>query len=143
MSFSEHEKCYRAGIIQRDISDYNIIISNGEGHLIDFDCSKVTQRFQPQVNGDHQRIEESFRQLLPEEFEESVISRAEEIMGSSGSAKHYLTGLLVNNVHTRPLSFNDLGWCEEVCVCVLLRNLLMCASSFMIFPHPEICVTLG
>ena len=143
MSFSEHEKCYHIGIIQQNISTYNIIISNGEGYLIDFDCSKVTQLFEPQVNGDYQRIEESFCQSLLEEFEESVIFQAEEIMGSSISAQEYLTSLLVNNVHIRPLSFNDLEWCEEIYVCILLRNPLMHTSSFMIFPYSKICITLG
>lgn len=85
------------------------------GHLIDFDHSKVTQRLEPQVIGHHQRIEESFRRLLHEDFEESVISRAEEMMGNPTKAINYLTGLLVDVVPTRPLSFSDLGWCEEVC----------------------------
>ncbi len=52
------KKCYHVGIIQQDISTNNIIISNGVGHLIDFDHSKVTQQFKPQVIGNHQRIEE-------------------------------------------------------------------------------------
>ena len=87
------------------------------GYLIDFDHSKVTQRFEPQVIGNHERIEESFRQPLLAKFEESVIFRAEEMMGNPEDAHGYLISLLKGKVCTRPLSFNDLGWCEEVRAC--------------------------
>ena len=70
MSCSEHEKCYHAEIIQQDVSTNNIIINNGVGHLIDFDHSKVIQQFE----------------WLLGKFEESVISRAEEIMNNSNDA---------------------------------------------------------
>ena len=87
------------------------------GHLIDFDHSKVTQRFEPQVIGNYQRIEESLCQWLLGKFEESVISRAEEMMGDPEDAHEYLISLLKGKVCTRPLSFDDLGWCEEVRAC--------------------------
>ena len=87
------------------------------GHLIDFDHSKVTQRFEPQVIGNHQRIEESLRQALLKYFEESVISRAEEMMGDPDHAHEYLSRLKIGKVCTRPLSFDDLGWCKEVRAC--------------------------
>jgi len=87
------------------------------GHLIDFDHSKVTQQFEPQVIDNHERIEESFHQLLLAKFEESVISRAEEMMGDSDDALNYLISLRKGNVCTRSLSFNDLEWCEEMHAC--------------------------
>jgi len=36
MSYLEHKKCYCARIVQRDVNVNNIIISNRQGHLIDF-----------------------------------------------------------------------------------------------------------
>ena len=38
-------------------------------------------------------------------------------MNNSDDAQEYLIILLKDNVYTRSLSFNDLGWCEEVRVC--------------------------
>ena len=38
-------------------------------------------------------------------------------MNNSDDAQEYLIILLKDNVCTRSLSFNDLGWCEEVRVC--------------------------
>ena len=87
------------------------------GHLIDFDHSKVTQQFEPQVIGNHERIKESLRQPLHEDFEESVIFQAEKMIGNPTKAINYLTGLLVDIVPTRPLSFSDLWWYEEVHAC--------------------------
>jgi len=51
MCYVEHEKCYREGIVQRDVSVNNIIVSNGEGHLIDFDHAKFTGKFKSVANG--------------------------------------------------------------------------------------------
>ena len=92
MSCSEHEKCYHAEIIQQDISTNNIIISNGVGHLIDFDHSKVIQQFK----------------WLLGKFEELVISRAEEMMNNSDDAQEYLISLLKCNVCTRSLLWDAL-----------------------------------
>ena len=64
-------------------------------------------------------------------------------MGNPEDAHGYLISLLKGNVCTRSLSFNDLKWCEEVCVCVLLlRNQFIYPSSVMIFLH-SICIILG
>ena len=75
ISYLEHEKCYRTGIVQRAVSVNNIIISNGEGHLIDFDHAKFTGRFKSVANGVPERIEEDLRKPLLRKFDEAVISR--------------------------------------------------------------------
>ena len=38
-------------------------------------------------------------------------------MDNSDDAQEYLISLLKGKVCTRPLSFDDLGWCEEVRAC--------------------------
>ena len=45
------------------------------------------------------------------------------MMGNPEDAHEYFINLLKGNVYTRSLSFNDLGWCKEVCVCILLLAL--------------------
>ena len=114
MCYVEHEKCYRGGIVQRDVSTNNIIISNGEGHLIDFDHAKFTGRFKSVANSVPERIRESWRQELLSEFDEAVISRAEEMMGNPGKALSYLVELQGDIEIGEPLTFQDLGWCEKV-----------------------------
>jgi len=74
MCYLEHEKCYHEGIIQRDVSINNIIVSNGEGHLIDFNHAKFTGQFKSVVNGVPERIKEFWRQWSLSEFDEAVIS---------------------------------------------------------------------
>ena len=64
------------------------------------------------------------------------------MIGNPIKAINYLTGLLVDIAPTRPLSFSDLGWCEEVRACSPLKNPFMYPSSVMIFLH-SICVMLG
>jgi len=127
MCYLEHEKCYREGIVQRDVSTNNIIISNGEGHLIDFDHAKFTGRFKSVANGVSERIEEDFRKLLLRKFDEEVISRAEKIMGNPGKANAYLSALVEAIEVRKPLTFRDLGWCEEV-------NLILLMGSSLMFP---------
>ena len=39
------------------------------------------------------------------------------MMGDPEDAHEYLISLLKGKVCTRPLSFDDLGWCEEVRAC--------------------------
>ena len=64
-------------------------------------------------------------------------------MGNPEDAHKYLISLLKDNVCTRSLSFNDLGWYKEMYVWVLLlRNPFMYPSSIMIFLH-SICIMLG
>ncbi|KAJ3553422.1 hypothetical protein NP233_g12647 [Leucocoprinus birnbaumii] len=41
-AIADHEKLYRQGVIQRDVSPHNILLFEGEGHLIDFDHSKIS-----------------------------------------------------------------------------------------------------
>ena len=127
MCYLEHEKCYREGIVQRDVSTNNIIISNGEGHLIDFDHAKFTGRFKSVANGVSERIEEDFRKPLLRKFDEAVISRAEKIMGNSNHASSYLMELQKGSEVRKPLTFRDLGWCEEV-------NLILLMGSSLMFP---------
>ena len=134
MCYLEHEKCYREGIVQRDVSTNNIIISNGEGHLIDFDHAKFTGRFKSVANGASERIEEKLRTYLLDKFDEEVISRAEEMMGNGNQALLYLDTLRVIQPTSKlpsgqqlRLSMKDLGWCEEV-------NLILLMGSSLMFP---------
>ena len=119
MCYLEHEKCYREGIIQRDVSVNNIIVSNGEGHLIDFDHAKFTGKFKSVANGVPKRIEEDLRKYFLRKFDEAVISRAEEMMGNSTDASIYLVTLQKGIETGEPLTFQDLGWCEEVNIILL------------------------
>jgi len=132
MCHLEHEKCYCEGIVQQDVSTNNIIISNGEGHLIDFDHAKFTGRFKSVANDVPERIKEFWRQGLLSEFDEAVISRAEEMMGNANQALLYLHTLMVVQPTSKPpsgqqlrLSMKDLGWCEEVNLILLMGSLLM------------------
>ena len=115
MCYLEHEKCYREGIIQRDVS----VMSNGEGHLIDFDHAKFTGQFKSVANGVPKRIKEGFRKAFLHKFDEAVISRAEEMMGNSTDASIYLVTLQKGIETGEPLTFQDLGWCEEVNIILL------------------------
>ena len=117
--YLEHEKCYRKGIVQRDVSTNNIIVSSGEGHLIDFDHAKFTGQFKSVPNGVPKRIEEDFRKPFLRKFDEAVISRAEEMMGNSTDASIYLVTLQKGIETGEPLTFQDLGWCEEVNIILL------------------------
>ena len=119
MCYLEHEKCYREGIVQRDVSINNIIVSNGEGHLIDFDHAKFTGKFKSVANGVPKRMEEDFRKPFLRMFDETVISRAEEMMGNSIDASIYLVTLQKGIETGEPLTFQDLGWCEEVNIILL------------------------
>ena len=125
MCYLEHEKCYREGIVQRDVSTNNIIISNGEGHLIDFDHAKFTGRFKSVANGASERIEEKLRTYFLDKFDEEVISRAEKIMGNSNHASSYLMALQKGIEVKEPLTLQDLGWCEKVSPVLLMRSSLM------------------
>ena len=44
------------------------------------------------------------------------------MMGNPEDAYEYLISLLKDNVCTRSLSFNDLGWYKEVCTCSLFEK---------------------
>jgi len=125
MCYVEHEKCYREGIVQRDVSVNNIIVSNGEGHLIDFDHAKFTGQFKSVASGVPKRIEEDFRKPFLRKFDEAVISRAEEIMGDPGEAHTYLSALDKGIDVREPLTLQDLGWCEEVNIIILIGSSLM------------------
>ena len=72
MCYLEHEKCYRKGIVQRDVSTNNIIVSNGEGHLIDFDHAKFTGQFKSVANGVSEKIEKRFWKPFLSMFDEAV-----------------------------------------------------------------------
>ena len=117
--YLEHEKCYRKGIVQRDVSTNNIIVSNGEGHLIDFDHAKFTGQFKSVPNGVSEKIEKRFRKPFLSMFDEAVISRAEEMMGDPAKALVYLGTLIQGIEVVEPLTLQDLGWCEEVNVILL------------------------
>ena len=75
MSYLEHKKCYCARIVQRDVNVNNIIISNRQGHLIDFDHAKFTGQFKPTTHGVPERIEEGLREYLLGKFDEAVVSQ--------------------------------------------------------------------
>ena len=119
MCYLEHEKCYRKGIVQRDVSTNNIIVSNGEGHLIDFDHAKFTGQFKSVANGVSEKIEKRFRKPFLSMFDEAVISRAEEMMGDPAEAHTYLSALIKGIKVVEPLTLQDLGWCEEVNIILL------------------------
>jgi len=119
MCYLEHEKCYRERIIQRDVSVNNIIVSNGEGHLIDFNHAKFTGQFKSVAIGVSDRIKEFWRQKLLSEFDEPVISRAEEMMDNPIKAHIYLISLTEGIKAEEPLILQDLGWCEEVNIILL------------------------
>ena len=125
MCYVEHEKCYREGIVQRDVSVNNIIVSNGEGHLIDFDHAKFTGKFKPMANGVPKRMEEELRRYFLRKFDEAVISRAEEIMGNPIKAHIYLSALTEGIDVREPLTLQDLGWREEVNIIILIGSSLM------------------
>ena len=125
MCYVEHEKCYREGIVQRDVSVNNIIVSNGEGHLIDFDHAKFTGKFKPMANGVPKRMEEELRRYFLRKFDEAVISRVEEMMGNSDDALSYLVALQKGIEVGEPLTLQDLGWCEEVNIIILIGSSLM------------------
>ena len=125
MCYVEHEKCYREGIVQRDVSVNNIIVSNGEGHLIDFDHAKFTGKFKSVANGVPKRMEEELRRYFLRKFDEAVISRVEEMMGNSDDALSYLVALQKGIEVGEPLTLQDLGWCEEVNIIILIGSSLM------------------
>ena len=86
------------------------------------------------ANGVLERIKEFRRQALLSEFDEAVISRAEEMMGNANQALLYLTTLKVVQPTSEPpsgqqlrLSMKDLEWCEEV-------NLILLMGSSLMFP---------
>ena len=63
-------------------------------------------------------------------------------MGNSTKALKYLIShLLVDVMPTTPLSFSNLGWCEEMCVHSPFEK-SMYSSSVIIFLH-SICIMLG
>ena len=109
MCYLEHEKCYHEGVVQQDVSINNIIVSNGEGHLIDFNHAKFTGQFKSVVNGVFKRIKEFWCQWLLSEFDEAIIFQAEEIMDNSSDALSYLVALQKGIETREPLTLQDLG----------------------------------
>lgn len=111
----EHEQCYKKGIVQQDISMNNIIISNGHGHLIDFDHSKISAQFKTLKRENPKQIRDKSRAPLLDYFEESAIRAAEEIYDLLAEA--YLIQVRDKyNPSTTPellLSLEDLGWPKE------------------------------
>ena len=133
MSCSEHKECYHIGIIQQDVSANNIISNSKVGHLIDFDYSKVTQQFKPQINSNYQRIRKSLYQVLLKYFEKLAILQVEEMMGNYNHTHEYLSHLKIDKVCTRLLLFNDLGWHKELYICPLSKEATGFSSSFVTF----------
>ncbi|KAJ3566488.1 hypothetical protein NP233_g6977 [Leucocoprinus birnbaumii] len=114
-AIKDHEVCYRNGIIQRDVSLNNIIISNGRGHLIDFDHSKFTRQFKPLNTGTARRIRDEERIL--QSFEESVVRSAEMCDLNPEiyllSAKDGVESVIGPRDTQQRLSLEDFGWPRE------------------------------
>jgi len=91
--YLKYEKYYRKEIVQRDVSTNNIIVSNGEGHLIDFDHAKFTGQFKSVANGISEKIKKQFWKPFLSMFDEAIISRAEEMMGNPAKVFIYLGAL--------------------------------------------------
>jgi len=119
MCYLEHEKCYQEGIVQQDVSTNNIIVSNGEGHLIDFDHAKFTGQFKSVPNGVTKRMAEDLQKHFLSMFDEAVISRAKEMMGDPAKALVYLGTLIQGIKVVEPLTLQDLGWCKEINIILL------------------------
>ncbi|KAF5356963.1 hypothetical protein D9756_006582 [Leucocoprinus leucothites] len=112
----EHEEYYKKRIIQRDINVNNIIISKGQGHLIDFDYSKITAQFKTLKREYPKQIGEKHRLAWLDYFEESAIRATEELYDLRPG--EYLVEVCNKyNPSETPdllLSLDDLGWPKEV-----------------------------
>ncbi|KAJ3560147.1 hypothetical protein NP233_g11023 [Leucocoprinus birnbaumii] len=117
-ALEEHEKCYRKGIIQRDISTGNIIINDGRGHLIDFDHSKITDKLEPLKQQDGFEMPEDRRQYHYAKFEKQIVHFVEDVLGAPRLANFYLFDLkdyysALQGSQPTLLSFDALGWSEK------------------------------
>jgi serine/threonine protein kinase len=116
ISIAEHEACYKNGIVQRDISLNNIILSGGQGHLIDFDHSKFTSQMATLELAESKQISQSLRSTFLLAFDRSIVERAEAIARTKTSST-YLLNLKEfyrsdDDSDQPPLSPKDLGWPE-------------------------------
>ncbi|KXN89335.1 hypothetical protein AN958_05833 [Leucoagaricus sp. SymC.cos] len=111
------EICYRNGIIHRDVSINNILVNEGYGHLIDFDHSKISTRFEPlePING--KKLDPGFRALMKHRhFDEELLDEIERIYGSD--AETYLSLIRTGYSFSErdqgtAVSFERLGWIRE------------------------------
>ncbi|KXN89328.1 hypothetical protein AN958_05826 [Leucoagaricus sp. SymC.cos] len=111
------EVCYINGIIHRDVSINNILVNQGYGHLIDFDHSKISTRFEPLelING--KKLEPELRDLMKRRhFDEELLDEIEQIYGSK--AEKYLPDIPAG--YSSPerdqgtaVSFESMGWIRE------------------------------
>ncbi|KAF9440329.1 hypothetical protein P691DRAFT_780114 [Macrolepiota fuliginosa MF-IS2] len=101
---------YKKGVIHRDVSAYNGIITKTGGHIIDFDHSKITTQFMP-LPRDGTTLDPGLRTLLSRQYDDESIQLAQDTYG--GQAAIYLLGVsylrslsVDGHVHT----VQDLGW---------------------------------
>jgi serine/threonine protein kinase len=142
---SDHERCYKAGIIHRDVSVNNIVLSGGEGHLIDFDHCKITNRStdyftrliaEPPPTDPKER----WRTMWSAIFEKRIL---DIIAVTHSGEEHIPLGSLERRLHPKLfersnlVSASDLGW-DQVRE-TLLRSppILMCYFQLYRIPSFE------
>jgi serine/threonine protein kinase len=113
---SDHERCYKAGIIHRDVSVNNIVLSGGEGHLIDFDHCKITNRSTDHfthliANPPPTDPKERWRTVWSTVFEKRIL----DIIAATHPGEKPLSSLQQRLrpelfEQSTPVSVSDLGW---------------------------------
>ncbi|KAF9453694.1 hypothetical protein P691DRAFT_771245 [Macrolepiota fuliginosa MF-IS2] len=109
----ELEAMYKNGIIHRDVSLHNGIITKTGGHIIDFDHSKITTQFAP-LPRDGAALDLSQCALLSRAYGDEVIQLAERIYGELAGT--YLLNASIAHrpsPHSNAYTAHDLGWCAE------------------------------
>ncbi|KAF5356954.1 hypothetical protein D9756_006628 [Leucocoprinus leucothites] len=113
----DHEKFYRHGVIQRDVSVNNIFLSSGTGHLIDFDhCKLSTRMVVPEPPPKHKLTMEE-RNFYSGFLSDRLFDTAERMYGKE--AWIYLTTARRpwKSMYPHPsdrLSPGDLGWIDKL-----------------------------
>ncbi|KAF5356976.1 hypothetical protein D9756_006629 [Leucocoprinus leucothites] len=116
-AIADHEKCYRRGIIQRDVSINNILLSGDTGHLIDFDHSKLSTRMAFPNPPAKRELATDERDLYSKSLNDHLFDAIERLYGAEIGAYLYRakpTWLSRYPHLSRLLSFDDLGWIDEL-----------------------------
>ncbi|XP_006458689.1 hypothetical protein AGABI2DRAFT_115720 [Agaricus bisporus var. bisporus H97] len=97
MIVEELGSLYKKGIIHRDVSPGNLIISDSGGHIIDFDHSKITY--------------EIGKVVVQRKESEDVLEVASAVFGDTAKAEGYVGHLkTLWNVKDRPATPTDFRW---------------------------------
>ncbi|EKM83214.1 hypothetical protein AGABI1DRAFT_104928 [Agaricus bisporus var. burnettii JB137-S8] len=100
MIVEELGSLYKKGIIHRDVSPGNLILSDSGGHIIDFDHSKITF--------------ETRKATVQRKESEDVLEVASAILENTAPAENYVGYLkILWNVKDRPATPTDFRWPTE------------------------------